>query len=165
MSDLVAIAYDDVAAAQGTTETLAKLAKEQNIALDDVVIVEHKQDGKVKLHQSAHLAALGAAGGAVWGGLIGLLFLQPLLGMAVGAASGAAGGALTDTGVDDSFMKELGQKLPPGGAALFVLFSKVTPDKVLPEIAEHGGHVLQTSLSSEQEEALEAALEGTPAAS
>ena len=165
MSDLVAIAYDSVPDAQSTAETLAQLAKEQNIALDDVVIVEHKQDGKVKLHQSAHLAALGAAGGAVWGGLIGLLFLQPLLGMAVGAASGAAGGALTDTGIDDSFMKELGEKLQPGGAALFVLFSKATPDKVLPEIAKHGGHVLQTSLSREQEEALETALKGTPAAS
>ena len=51
-------------------------------------------------------------GGALWGGLIGLIFFVPLIGMAIGAATGAATGALTDVGVDDKFMKELGEKLP-----------------------------------------------------
>ena len=63
----------------------------------------------------------GAAGGAMWGGFIGLLFLAPLFGMAIGAASGAAAGKMTDVGVDDEFIKQLGAKLPPGGAALIAL--------------------------------------------
>jgi uncharacterized membrane protein len=50
-----------------------------------------------------------AAGGALWGGLIGLIFLIPLLGAAIGGATGAAASAATDVGVDDKFMKELGQ--------------------------------------------------------
>ena len=36
--------------------------------------------------------------------------------MAIGAATGAATGALTDVGVDDNFMKDLGNKLEPGAA-------------------------------------------------
>jgi uncharacterized membrane protein len=38
----------------------------------------------------------------------------PLFGMAVGAAAGAAGGAMSDSGVDDDFMKRLGSELEPG---------------------------------------------------
>ena len=33
-----------------------------------------------------------------------------------------------------------------------------TPDKVLPRISQHGGHVIQTSLSTEAEERLRHAL-------
>ena len=74
--------------------------------------------------------------------------------MAIGAATGAATGALTDVGVDDNFMKDLGSKLQPGGAAVIVLISRSTPDKVLPEIAPFGGEVIQTSLDDEAEERL-----------
>ena len=92
------------------------------------------------------------------GGLIGLIFFMPLFGMALGAASGAAGGALSDHGVDDEFMKTLGEELTPGKAALIVLIRKVTPDKILPHI-EIPGKVIQTSLSNESEEALQKALD------
>jgi uncharacterized membrane protein len=156
MSNLVAIAYDDVDQAQQVTQTLGELMKEHSIELEDVVIVENRGDGKIKLHQPS-LAGIGAAGGALWGGLIGLIFFMPLLGLAVGAASGAAAGALSDHGIDDNFMKELGDKLPAGGAAVFVLVREATADKVVPEVSKFGGHVIQSSLSNEQEAALQEA--------
>ena len=53
-------------------------------------------------------------GGALWGGLIGLIFFVPLFGMAIGAATGAAAGTLTDVGVDDNFMKDLGREAAAG---------------------------------------------------
>jgi uncharacterized membrane protein len=158
MSNLVAIAYDDVDQAQQVTETLGRLMKEHSLELEDAVIVEHRSDGKIKLHQPS-MAGIGAASGALWGGLIGLIFLMPLFGMAIGAASGAAGGALSDRGIDDKFMKEIGDKLPAGGAAIFVLVREATIDKVLPEISKYGGHVIQSSLSNEQESALQEALD------
>ena len=160
MSTLVAIAYPDENTASQVRSTLAEAMKEHIIELDDAVVVTRDGDGKVKLHQAVNTTATGAAGGALWGGLIGLLFLAPLLGMAVGAASGAAAGALTDAGVDDNFLKGLGAKLEPGNAALIVLVRKATPDKVLERIQPFGGHVLQTSLSSEQETRLADALAG-----
>jgi uncharacterized membrane protein len=158
MSNLVAIAYDDVDSAQRVMDSLTELQREHSLTLDDAVIIERRQDGKIKLHQPS-AAGAGAAGGAVWGGLIGLLFLNPLLGMAIGAASGAAAGAMSDFGVDDNFMKELGQKLQPGNAAVLVLVREASRDKVLPEISKYGGHVIQSSLSNEQEAALQEMLD------
>jgi len=161
MSDLVAIAYQDVDTARRVVSNLGDAVKAHEIELDDVVIVEHKQDGKIKLHQPS-LAATGAAGGALWGGLIGMIFFMPLFGMAIGAAAGAAGGAATDSGVDDKFMKRLGAELEPGGAALILLVRKVSIDKVLPKIKE-SGTVIQTSLSDDQEQGLQDALDAAGA--
>ena len=158
MANLVAIAYEDVNQAQEVMGTLGKLVKEHSLELEDAVIVERKEGGKIKLHQPS-TAGAGAAGGALWGGLIGLIFLMPLFGMAIGAASGAAAGAASDYGIDDKFMKEIAEKLPEGGAATFVLVREATTDKVVPEIAKYGGHVIQSSLSNEQETALQEALD------
>jgi uncharacterized membrane protein len=162
MSNLIAIAYPDVATARNVLAELAQLTKEQSIVLDDMVVVERRADGKIKLHQSTSTAGVGAAGGALWGGLIGLIFLAPLLGMAVGAAAGGAAGAVTDVGVDDKFMKSLGENLKEGGAAVVVLVRQSTPDKVLPRIAQYGGEVLQSSLDDETEARLQEALGGQP---
>jgi uncharacterized membrane protein len=163
VSDLVAIAYPDVATARQVTSNLGGAQKAHLIELDDVAIVEHRQDGKIKLHQPS-LAGVGAAGGALWGGLIGLIFLAPLFGMAIGAATGAAAGAMSDAGVDDKFMKDLGAKLPPGGAAVIALVRQANMEKILAEV-KIPGEVVQTSLTSDAEQALRDALEaaGTPA--
>ncbi|MBV9423345.1 MAG: DUF1269 domain-containing protein [Solirubrobacterales bacterium] len=156
MSDLVAIGYDSLSTAQQVAENVAQAQKAHIIELDDLVVVERQQDGKIKLHQPS-MAGAGAVTGALWGGLIGLIFFMPLLGMALGAAGGAAAGALSDYGVDDDFMKQLGTALEPGGAAVIALVRKVSVDKILPEI-KIPGKVIQTSLSNENEEALRQAL-------
>jgi len=158
MSNLVAIAYDDIGQAESAMRSIGELVKEHSLKLEDAVIVEHREDGKLKLHQPS-LAGLGAASGALWGGVIGLLFLAPVLGMAVGAAAGAAGGAASDYGADDEFVKQLGAQLPQGGAAVVVLVQESTRDKVVPEISKHGGRLILSSLSNEQDEALPQALD------
>ena len=158
MSDLVAVGYPSTMAADSALSDLISAQKEMLIELDDAVVVERRGDGKVKLHQSSSPGAAGAAGGALWGGLIGLLFFAPLLGMAIGAAGGAAAGALADVGVDDKFMKDLGGRLEPGHAALVLLVRNATWDKLLRRMhGQHGGELLQTSLSAEGEAQLKAA--------
>jgi uncharacterized membrane protein len=162
MSDLVAVAYEDVPTAQQVARNLGEAVKSHAIELEDLVIVERKEDGKVKLHQPS-MTGLGAASGALWGGLIGLIFFMPLLGMAFGAAGGALGGSMADHGVDDDFMKKLGTELAPGKAALVLLVSKVSVDKVLPEI-KIPGTIIQTSLSSDAEQHLQEALDAAKTA-
>ena len=164
MSNLVAVAYPDESTASEVAQTLIELQKERSIQLEDLAVAIRKDDGKIKLKQSFSPSGRGAAGGALWGGLIGLIFFMPLLGMAIGAASGAAAGAATDVGVDDKFMKDLGEKLQPGGAAVFVLVTQSTPDKVLPRISQYGGEVIQSSLDNETEAQLDAVLAGRRAA-
>jgi uncharacterized membrane protein len=158
MSTLVAIAYPDAETAERVRAELVQATKEHLVQLEDAVVVEHRADGKIKLHQAMSTTGAGAAGGALWGGFIGLLFLAPLLGMAIGAASGAAAGKVTDTGVNDNFMKELGEKVAPGGAALIYLGRSDAPEKVLDRVKQYGGEVIQTSLDAEQEEHLRSAL-------
>lgn len=161
MSDLVVVAFDDEHKAFEMRAALSKLQKEYLIAMDDVVVVTKDDNGKVKLHQAVNLTAAGAVGGTFWGTLIGMLFLNPLLGAAVGAGAGAVSGMLADIGIDDKFMKELGEHLRPNTSALFVLVRKVTADKVLEQLKGFGGKVLQTSLSKDEEAELQAVLAGT----
>ena len=163
MSTLIAIGYPDAETAEKVRQELIQATKEHLVTLEDAVVVIHGDDGKIKLDQAISTTGAGAAGGALWGGLIGLIFLAPLLGMAVGAASGALGGKMTDVGVNDNFMKELGAQLQPGAAALIALGQSEARDKLLERIKPYGGHVIQTSLDSESEERLRAALEGAPA--
>jgi uncharacterized membrane protein len=158
MSTLIAIAYPDAETAERVRAELVQATKEHLVDLQDAVVVEHQPDGKIKLHQAISTTGAGAAGGALWGGLIGLLFLAPLFGMAIGAASGALAGKVTDTGVNDDFMKQLGAKLEGGGAALIALGRSDAPDKVLERLKPFGGEVIQTSLDHEEEERLRSAL-------
>lgn len=158
MSELVVVAYDDEETAEKVLDTLARLQKEYLIDLEDAVYVTKGADGRVKLHQSMNMTGAGAAGGALWGGLIGLLFFMPLVGAAIGAGTGALGGKLSDIGMDDRFAKDLGQRLQPGTSAVLVLVRRSTPDKVLPELQQYGGQVLQTSLPHDAEQRLRAAL-------
>lgn len=161
MADLVALEFDDPETAFHLRAELVKFQKEYLISMEDVVVVTREDDGKVRLHQAVNLTAAGAAGGALWGALIGLLFLNPLLGAAVGAGAGALSGSFSDFGIDDKTMKQMGEGLPNGGSALFVLVRKVTGDKLLEQLEafREKGRVLKTSLSHEQEAALKALFE------
>ena len=157
-STLVVIEYDDQYKADEMRLKLLKMQKEYLIDLEDAVVAVKDDKGKMRLHQSVNLTAAGAMSGGFWGALVGLIFLNPLLGMAVGATAGAVSGALTDVGIDDKFMKQLADGLPPRSSALFVLVRRVTPDRVLEEVQGTGGKVLKTSLTHEDETKLQAAL-------
>lgn len=158
MADLVVIAYDTEQRASDVRTELLKMAGEYLVDIEDAVVAIHKQDGKVKLHQMHTLTTAGAIGGGFWGVFIGLLALHPLLGLVIGASAGAAAGALSDVGISDNFMKELAGKLTPGTSALFVLSSKMTSDRVLERLKGSGGHVMQTSLSHDDENRLRKAI-------
>jgi uncharacterized membrane protein len=160
MSTLVVIDYENEVKAEEVRLALLKMQKEYLIDLEDAVVVvrEAQGQGKVKLRQLHNLTAAGAASGGFWGALIGLLFLNPLFGFAIGAAAGAISGALRDVGIDDNFMKQLGQTLKPGTAALCILIRRMTPDKVVEELQKFGGTLIKTNLCNENEAKLREAL-------
>jgi uncharacterized membrane protein len=162
MSTLIVVGYKDIHKAEEVRLQLWKLQRDYLLDLEDAVVVVKDIKGKVKLHQAVNLTSAGAMNGGFWGALIGLIFLNPLLGLAVGASAGAVSGALTDVGIDDNFMKELGATMTPGSSSLFVLLRNpsAAPDKVLEELKGTGGTILKTSLSHEDEAKLQAALSG-----
>ncbi|MBD9649290.1 DUF1269 domain-containing protein [Ensifer sp. ENS09] len=168
MSDLIVVGFDSPEEADRVLVRLAGLKKEYLIDLEDAVVVVRDTEGKVHLKQSLNLTAVGATSGllsgSLWGGLVGLLFLNPLAGFAIGGALGAGAGALSgslsDYGIDDEFIKSLGNTIPNNSSALFILVRKVQPEKVLAEFPDLRGRVLKTSLSPEQEQKLQEALSG-----
>jgi uncharacterized membrane protein len=157
MSQLVVFAFKDELGAEQMRDELGRLQKLQLIQLSDAAVAIRKQDGKVKVKQAVSLVGAGALGGAFWGMFIGLLFWMPWLGLAIGAASGALGGALSDTGVDDKFIKEVAGTIEPGQSALFLMVESWTEDKVMDELVKFDAQVLQTSLSKADEAKLRAA--------
>lgn len=116
-----------------------------------------KLDGKVKVKQANNLVGAGALGGAFWGMFIGLLFWAPWLGLAIGAVTGALSGKLSDYGIDDDFIEEVGAKVEPGGSALLLMIEQWTEDKVVDELSKFDAHVVRSSLSKEDEEKPKAA--------
>ncbi|MDT3377771.1 DUF1269 domain-containing protein [Labrys neptuniae] len=171
MSDLIVVGFDSIDEADKVLLKLDALKKEYLVDLEDAVVVTRNAEGKVHLKQSINLTGIGASSGllsgALWGGLVGLLFLNPLAGFAIGGAVGAGVGALSgslaDYGIDDDFIKSLGQTIPNNSSALFVLVRKVQPEKVLAEFSGLKGRVIKTSLSPEQEQKLQEALSAAPA--
>jgi uncharacterized membrane protein len=166
MSNLVVFGFDGIHTADDVLNKLRSLQKENLIDLEDACVVERETGGKVHIKQAVNLTALGAAAGgsrgALWGGLIGLLFMNPLAGMAIGAITGAGAGAvsgsLADYGIRDDFVRKLSETIPAGSSALFVLFSRVTEDKVLPEIEPFKPRILKSYLSKEPDQRLEVGL-------
>lgn len=157
-AQLLVVSYPDMFKAEEVRLTLMKLQKGYLVDLEDAVVATKDANGKIKLNQIHNLTKAGAVSGGFWGMLIGMIFLNPLLGAAVGASTGAITGALSDVGINDAFMKDLASKLEPETSALFVLIRSVTADKVLPEIQQYGGTVMQSSLTQEDEDKLQAAL-------
>ena len=151
MSELAVVAFDNETGAAEMRDVLIGLQKQGLVTLDDAAVVVRRPDGKVKVKQAVSLVGAGALGGAFWGMLIGLLFWMPWLGLAVGALSGALGGALSDYGLDDGFIKEVGNTIQPGHSALFLLIREATPDRLMEELKQFNGKILQTSLSKEAE--------------
>jgi len=157
MSELIVFAFQNENGAAEMAEEIKSLQKQQLVTLSDAATVVRKEDGKVKVKQANDLVGPGALGGAFWGMLIGMLFMMPWLGLAIGAVTGAIAGKVTDIGIDDDFIKEVGATIQPGQSALFLLIEKWTEDKVLPELAGYEPTILRTNLSTEAEAKLKVA--------
>lgn len=161
MSDLIAIAYKGDQTAFEALNELGQLQKQQLITLADAAVAVKDAKGRVKVKQTLENQVTGSSAiwGGFWGLLIGLLFLAPIFWGIFGALLGGIFGRATDVGIDNKFIKEVGDSLDPGDSALFILVVEATSDKVLERMQKFGGDVIQTSLSHEDEEKLKKALE------
>ncbi|MFN5194776.1 MAG: DUF1269 domain-containing protein [Cyanobacteriota bacterium] len=134
MSTLLVVGFPTCEEAEQVRRELAAIQREQLISLDDAVVVEHDSNGRVHLHQAVNLT---------------------------GAGVGAASGALSDLGIDDGFLREVGDTLPQGSAALCVLAREAAPDRVIERLRTHAPHarLLRTNLSHADEAELRRLLE------
>jgi uncharacterized membrane protein len=159
MAHLVVLGLDNPDDAERVMDLAGDLAKQQLLELEDAAYAYRDDKGKVRIHQAVSLTGAGAASGALWGTLIGMLFFMPVAGLAIGAASGALGGKLTDVGINDDTIRQIGEQLQQGRAAVFLLARSATTDRVIEAIKPFNPTVIQTSLSHDREEELVRALQ------
>ncbi|WP_349292069.1 DUF1269 domain-containing protein [Halobacterium wangiae] len=137
--------------AEKMRELMYDFQKRELITLEDAAVVVRKENGRAKVKQAHSLVGAGALGGAFWGMLVGLLFLAPWLGLVAGAAGGALSGKLGDIGVDDEFIKEVGETIEPGQSALFLLARDAQVERIQQETEELSFSIIQTNLSPDDE--------------
>ncbi|HET8839999.1 MAG TPA: DUF1269 domain-containing protein [Ktedonobacteraceae bacterium] len=154
MSNMFVLKVADESVAEQMLGTLKRLQEQRLIKVEDAAIVTRRGDGKPKIRQANDLVGAGALGGAFWGLLIGLLFFVPIFGAAIGAGAGALMGKFSDLGINDDFVKQVGNAINPGESALFLLVRDTVVDKVLPQLKQFQFQVIQTSLSHEDEQRL-----------
>lgn len=161
MAMLVAIGYPDQGTAEQAVQTVSELESELIIQADQVAAISRDLEGKYHVHTN-HGGA-GAGGGAWWGGfwglLFGLLFFIPFAGLAIGAGMGALFGHLGKHGIDRAFQEQVRDYVKPGTSALFMVIEQVTPDKAVAALQQYGGTVIKTSLSEEDTQRLQEALQ------
>ncbi|MBH0197520.1 MAG: DUF1269 domain-containing protein [Nitrospira sp.] len=172
MSELVCIAFQDSSTADRVLNELRAMEQEFVLDLEDAVIVVRDMNGKVHLKQCVDVfcgsTSHGVTLGMLWGGLMGLLFMNPLAGLIGSIAGGAGGGAMTtaaseygllsDYGIPDTFIRQLGSTITLGTSAIFLLIRSADQNKLLAEFSQHEGTILKTSMSQEQEEKLRTVL-------
>ncbi|MEU2117498.1 DUF1269 domain-containing protein [Streptomyces sp. NPDC016459] len=160
MSELIVIGYDDPEVAERAFATVQELQRDYVVHLNGLAVVSVDADGRTHVDTTSRLVGVSAASGALWGAIFGILFLLPGVGLLTGAALGGLVGKLSKSGVDDRFRRQVGDLLTPGAAALVIMASKVTDDKFTVAMQPHGGTVLKTSLSDQDEKELTDQLAG-----
>jgi uncharacterized membrane protein len=159
MTHLVVLGLNSRDDAERVIQLTEELAKQELLQREDAAIAYKDGKGKVRVQQTMNLTGAGAASGALWGTLLGLIFLNPLAGFAVGAASGAIAGKLTDIGISDQLIKDVGRELQEDHAAVFLLARSATVDRVVDALKPFGPTVIQTNLTKDREEELVQALQ------
>ena len=118
---LYAAIYDDSADAEADYEAVFELHAAGAIGTFDSAVIEKDEDGKVHVHKTEKPTQHGAWTGAGVGALVGLIFPPAIIGSAiVGAGAGGLIGHLRG-GVSRDDLKELGDDLEAGNAAVIVL--------------------------------------------
>ena len=155
MATLTVWKFDTAEGAQDALNKLNELAKQQLIQIQDAAVVSWPAGKKnPKTHNYGSMTGQGALSGAFWGMLFGLIFFVPFFGMAVGAAMGALAGKFSDYGIDDTFIKQVREKVTEGTSVLFLLSANAVQDRIAEAFQGTHMELVQSNLTSEQEATL-----------
>jgi uncharacterized membrane protein len=118
---LYAAVYDDVADAEADYEAVFDLHAAGAIGTFDSAVIRKEEDGKVRVTKTEKPTQHGAWTGAGVGALVGIIFPPAIVASAVvGAGAGALTGHLSK-GISRGDLKELGEELDAGTAAVIVI--------------------------------------------
>ena len=146
MSELIVFSFENPTGAKELETELVAAQDAQKIEVGDAAMVVRAADGRAALNHATKLVGRGSLGGIFWGFMFALVFWGRWWGLSVG-------GALGDLGMDDDFVKEVGDSIGRGHSGLLVLVRDEMVDAVLDMAAEYQSKVSRTTFS-EKDEAL-----------
>lgn len=149
--EMMVVAFDNETEADRVLDTLKGMKKLDIVDLKSAAVIVSSGSGKVKIKETSDFdTKQGAIGGALAGGVLGLLGGGFIRGAILGAAGGAAAGKFIDLGLDDEFLKDVGDHLGPGSSAIVALVDFEQVDQAMVELDKfEGGRILKHSLSDE----------------
>lgn len=163
MRELIVYTYNTEEKAAEVLQAVASMTQEHVrkplIGVEDAAVVVKNAKGKVKVRQTLETAVKGSnvASGGFWGLLIGFLFGGPIFGALLGMGMSGIFGRNIDLGIDNDFIKKVGDELAPGDSALFLLVGDTPVETIADALNAHGGNLYHTNISDEASEALEKA--------
>lgn len=157
MNTLIVVGFDHFDDAGTALQRLRGLEADGRVRFEDTAVVERDPDGTTHVrNEVSGTTETATVVGAALGGLISFMF--PVVGMVLGAAAGAAIGVALDRGISGTFVDDVKATLRPGRSALFLLVKAADLEAVMPALRDFRGEVIQSTLSTEAEDALRDAL-------
>jgi uncharacterized membrane protein len=177
MTDLIVVGFKkNMPRASEVLDRLRSMDRMLEVDLHDAVALYRDLRAELHVVQSYQTTVgQGAARGALLGAFLGAVIAAPLTagtslaavaagGALGGAAFGTTTGAITaagwkrDYGITDGFVEEVGAMVEPGDSAIIALLETVDRDHAIAQFKGYGGTVLRTTLTDEQRNKIEAAL-------
>ena len=159
--EMIVVSFADENMADEVLDTIKKMEDKAVVDLKSGAVVVRDASGKVTIKETSDFdAKQGAIGGAIAGGLLSLLGGSLIKGAILGAAGGAAAGKLIDLGLDDDFLKEIGDNLETASSAVVALVDFDQVDQAMEELDQFaGGTILHHTLSDDVYQKLSDAVE------
>lgn len=154
MSELIVFAFENETGAKELETGLVAAQADQGLRVNDAALVVRLEDGRPVLNHAVNLVGRGSLGGIFWGFILALVFWAKWWGLSVG-------GALGDLGLDDEFVKEVGESVEKGHSALLILVKDVMVEAVLDEAREYNPKIMRTTFSKEDEKVLQAVFQAS----
>jgi uncharacterized membrane protein len=112
-------------------DTLKRLAKDDMIKVDGLILVSRRSDGKIHVDDDFHETRKGAKWGAVGGAVVGLIFPPALIASAaVGAGVGAGIGGLVSHGQKEQIKADVEDVLPLNSSGIVAVFEEQWEDDI-----------------------------------
>ena len=147
---LYAAVYDNVDDAQADYESVLDLHAVGLVGTFDAAVIE-KDDGKVRVHKTEKPTQHGAWTGIAVGAVAGILFPPSII--ATAAAGGLAGGVVGHLwkGMSRGDLKELGEALDDGDAALIVIGESKVEEQI-EKAVKRAKKVIEKEIDAEADE-------------
>lgn len=121
MSYLVVVTYDETEQAQKTLKTLKALQDEDRIFLEDAVLIEKQEDGKLKVKETQEFTTKrGAVTGGALGFVLGIILGGPIGGLLVGGLLGGLVGKKVDTGISKGKIEAISEAMKNSSSSLII---------------------------------------------